>query len=428
MKFSIYNNIIEKQDYWILYNTKVAKYIKFTPSEEFDELKKMLETNKFKPEHKVTKVLSELGFIVEENINEYQEQKQKITEYFDKKSRFLKIVLYITDQCNFRCVYCPEEHITRVLPENKWNSLYKLIEKGLKENKYDNIMIMFFGGEPLLETKKIINFLEKLKCLKEIYPSVKMQHAMVTNGYLLTSKSYDKLTKLDLKSYQITIDGFKDTHNKLRPRVDGAGTWDTIIKNLKYINTQKDDVKICFRTNVNNENIEQLEDFRIWFNQNFDQNKFIFDVQKVLEYTEKVDKNYIFEENQKNNESCVKANKNDENNDKHPLQFLSKAANCSWENSFTINTKGEITKCNNLSGDLDESIIAYLNDEGEIIYNNNAKDWIEEYEYESCKTCSIYPLCAGRTCPHKKVISKNERIDCIIAKKAILEEIEMWLT
>ena len=52
---------------------------------------------------------------------------------------------------------------------------------------------------------------------------------IITNGLLLTPEMVDRLTPCGLNGVKITLDGDRDTHNRMRPLRGGQGTFDRII-------------------------------------------------------------------------------------------------------------------------------------------------------------------------------------------------------
>jgi uncharacterized protein len=58
---------------------------------------------------------------------------------------------------------------------------------------------------------------------------------MITNGLLLTPEVVDRLTPLGLTGVKITLDGDRDTHNRLRPLRGRQGTFDRIVENMRRV-------------------------------------------------------------------------------------------------------------------------------------------------------------------------------------------------
>src|SRR6476469_4813890 len=62
-----------------------------------------------------------------------------------------------------------------------------------------------------------------------------MQINIITNGLLLTPDVVDRLAPLGLNGVKVTLDGDRDTHNRMRPLRGGQGTFDRIIDNIKAV-------------------------------------------------------------------------------------------------------------------------------------------------------------------------------------------------
>ena len=59
--------------------------------------------------------------------------------------------------------------------------------------------------------------------------------SIITNGLLLTEEVVDRLMPFGLKGVKITLDGDRDTHNRMRPLRGGQGTFDRIIENIRRV-------------------------------------------------------------------------------------------------------------------------------------------------------------------------------------------------
>ena len=58
---------------------------------------------------------------------------------------------------------------------------------------------------------------------------------IITNGLLLTEELVDRLLPYGLSYVKITLDGDRDTHNRMRPLRGGQGTFDRIIENIRKV-------------------------------------------------------------------------------------------------------------------------------------------------------------------------------------------------
>ena len=125
------------------------------------------------------------------------------------------IFLMITNDCNLSCKYCYEGiKDKRVISATKAKNI---LEKELDKNKkdFDEIFVVFHGGEPFLafpEMKEISEWLWKT------YPNRNIKCLVTTNGTVLTEKMKSWLTTNKNKFVPIlSIDGKQEYHDQNRP-------------------------------------------------------------------------------------------------------------------------------------------------------------------------------------------------------------------
>ena len=95
-------------------------------------------------------------------------------------------------------------------------------------------MLTFFGGEPLLNLPVAYYLAERLWQASQAR-GVRMLINVITNGLLLTPEVVDRLAPYGLNGVKITLDGDRDTHNRMRPLRGGQGTFDKIIDNVRQV-------------------------------------------------------------------------------------------------------------------------------------------------------------------------------------------------
>lgn len=170
-------------------------------------------------------------------------------------TRMQQLTLQVTQQCNLRCAYCAysgiyENNRTHNNARMSFEIAQKAIDYFLDHNKnLADIVIGFYGGEPLLEFELI------KKCVD--YASSKVEGKrilfnMTTNGTLLSDKVVDYLVAHNF-SISISLDGSKEEHDVNRKFKDGRGSFDTIIENLRKIRTRypEFDKQIQIMTTIN---------------------------------------------------------------------------------------------------------------------------------------------------------------------------------
>ena len=131
MKFSIYNIIIERDNEIIIYNSKKSAYVKINKEPEYSKFIELQKSNLLDSDDSFVKALYEKGFVVDKNFDEYIDAQKMVKTHYDKLQKTLQLMIYTTQQCNFRCIYCPEKHVSKRLSVEKWDSLYKHIEKNV---------------------------------------------------------------------------------------------------------------------------------------------------------------------------------------------------------------------------------------------------------------------------------------------------------
>jgi uncharacterized protein len=92
----------------------------------------------------------------------------------------------------------------------------------------------FFGGEPLLNIPVMYYLAEKCHglCAERGIPQLVN---VITNGLLLTRDVVERLLPYGLNGVKITLDGDRDTHNRMRPLRGRQGTFDRIIENVRDV-------------------------------------------------------------------------------------------------------------------------------------------------------------------------------------------------
>ena len=415
MKFSLYNFICELEEGYGIFNTLNSKYVKINKQPEIGHFEAIMDSVDIPKDDEMVKYLYKEGFIVDIDTDEYALAQEKIKQVIAVDNDYLEFLIYTTEQCNFRCIYCPQAHLDNHLSDEKWESIYKYVKRNVEENGKKRIHIALFGGEPFLRANKIISFLEKMKELNDKH-ELKITFHSTTNGYLLTPKIYDQIVSFGFPfDFQITLDGFAHTHDKTRQRADGEGTWERIVENLKYINSHDDKTTVMIRTNVGPENQNSMDGFFEWASKTFDSGKFRFHVEEVAKYSDKVKDEQCctatYEEMEQIRRQMADTGMGDEI---RKLKILGGACPHYKRGYFGVSVSGAVFRCDNnyLYDDSFDMPIGYFDDAGNMEYTVDI-DELETYEIEKCKNCKVYPICGARACPAQKMRDPVNRPDCL---------------
>jgi len=227
-KKSKFNKFYYEENEIFLFNSFTRSCIQIE-KDKVEIIEKLLDNNKEYIDQYADyyNTLASNGYLVNENIDEVS-----VLEYFYYSNYFktdqMNIVLVPTLKCNFKCPYCFEEGFKEESIENKnyFICLRKFADKNFLNKR--KIHVTLFGGEPLLKQEEIFDYLEYLSNQSKHYQYT-LSTNIVTNGYLLDSAIFDKLMKYNCISIQMTIDGNKDNHDKLRVLHDNSQTYDIIM-------------------------------------------------------------------------------------------------------------------------------------------------------------------------------------------------------
>lgn len=428
MELSQYNIITKKDNDYLLINTRTGYIVKLSGDKEKAKFEKMEnDCFDFDDSDDFVSQLLEIGFIVENLSIEFRTVKENFDFYF-LSDKFLRLTLIVTEDCNFGCKYCYENHGNISFDKDLYNSIYNTIKTGIIDGKYKNIEINFFGGEPMLQYNHIIMFLEKLNELMPNYPDVSLSCSIITNGYLLTLPRYEGLTNLGIKNYQVTIDGSEEDHNKYRPLLNGKGTWGKITDNLKDISRSDIKSRIYLRSNINYDISKKYVSFLSDIQKSLD-NNIILQISPIKKFNENVG---IYAEDKNIDEiiATMYAKSREmgiENMMKHELDFGCMVCKMALPNSYVIDPHGNLSKCTVYFKD-DITQVGKILEDGTFSFNDNLTIWNNNKIEVKCKNCKVLPLCANRDCPYLKINNLNSE-NCNPSEKisSIIESVERGL-
>lgn len=174
-------------------------------------------------------------------------------------NNIIRLTIMPTIDCNFRCWYCYENHTESVMSDSTTNAILLFAEKLLTKKRPSQFQLDWFGGEPLLYFNSIIYPLSlKIKklCLNH---HVTFNNSMTSNGYMINKDMVEKFKDIDLRSFQITLDGEEKYHNKTRFTKDDHNTYSKIVNNIEFLCHNIDNIRMVVRINYTVQNINTIE-------------------------------------------------------------------------------------------------------------------------------------------------------------------------
>ena len=146
-----------------------------------------------------------------------------------------RMCLQVTQNCNLRCNYCifSGSYINRVHNNKRmeWATAQKALDFLYEHNgkSDEDVLIGFYGGEPLLEFELI------QKCVEysyKLFPSKNLQFNITTNATLLSPEIAKYLLEHNF-TITLSIDGPQEIHDMNRRQVNGQGSFQTLMSNVE---------------------------------------------------------------------------------------------------------------------------------------------------------------------------------------------------
>lgn len=338
------------------------------------------------------------GFILNDDIDEMDLFMDKFR--FARKPDEYYLMILPTYQCNLRCWYCVQEHADKWLSNEMVCRIKKRIRLRLSDDKIKKFHLSWFGGEPLLAYNTIVDITTFAK--KEAESRSKSFYGSITtNGTLLNKERIEQLQDLGISSYQITIDGDKETHDKVKVLGKGSA-FDIVINNVSML---AEGSQCILRFNYTQENLKpktiindlknrfsdkakhniQLHIFKVW--QESEDNIKDSDVTELFELSREAGLNPMFQRPQ----MCY----------------------ADQEHFECVFTDGKVGKCDNEPDDLITGTIGSDGDLKDFTRDQYSFD-INSKVMKQCRDCKFLPLCMG-PCPAKreKMLREHGVVRCM---------------
>lgn len=145
-------------------------------------------------------------------------------KYYDILRAPHQVAFDITNNCNLRCLHCFNSSGENDVISNELSDgeVLHFIEDLASMNLYN---VCFCGGETLLRKELMC------ECIKILKPSGSHCTA-VTNGLLANPATIQQLASAGLDGIQFSLDGLRDSHERLRNKV---GIFPKVVDAMKYV-------------------------------------------------------------------------------------------------------------------------------------------------------------------------------------------------
>lgn len=237
-----------------------------TPEEIRDALKEKYTAQELDEVIGELKQLEELGAL---NAPDNYDDVKQVTEPGVVKS----MCLHAAHDCNLRCKYCFAATGDFCMGERKLLP-YEVGKAAIDwlvahSGKRVNLELDFFGGEPLMNFETVKKIVEYARSQEPVYHK-KFRFTITTNGMLLTDDKIDFINR-EMSNVVLSIDGRKEVNDRMRPRVDGKGSYDKIIPMYKKLVDQRGEKEYYVRGTYTKYNLDFSDDVFALLDAGFDQ-------------------------------------------------------------------------------------------------------------------------------------------------------------
>ncbi len=217
---------------------------------------------KFKySEDELNKALEEINYLVENQMLFCGDTYINDSAFVHRQPVIKALCLHIAHDCNIRCEYC-------FASQGDFQGDRSLMSEAIGKKAIDlliensgnrrNLEVDFFGGEPLLNfdvVKSIVNYGRE----REKESNKKIRFTLTTNGTLLNDDIIDYINE-NMENIVLSVDGRRETNDKMRYTTNGKGTYDIIIPKLKETVTKRKDKSYYVRGTFTKHNVDFAKD------------------------------------------------------------------------------------------------------------------------------------------------------------------------
>jgi uncharacterized protein len=258
---------------------------------------------------------------------------------------------------------------------------------------------------------------------------------MITNGYLLNPDILERVIKCGIEVLQITIDGYKEYHDRFRKTTGGHKTYSKILENVIY--ASRKNLKIILRSNVEKENYESIY--------------------KLIDHLADSDLNkdnilfapcMVMDVETSKGHYCGNCFSNKEFSELEPhildysmskgfklsKQLLSTTSTFCGANTMSlavVDAYANVLKCWCNLGRAETNMVGCIDDAGAVKHTNykNTVKWLswDPFDIDECKNCKVLPICMGG-CMYYNLMGETDVMDigCSQRKHNLCEMIKLY--
>ena len=392
---------------------------------------------------KTKALLEKVGVIVDEEVDETAAVISNYQKGYFQKDR-LNITILPVEKCNLTCQYCfIYEYGGGILSDALANGIIAFIERKVAdyyktETGHFRLTVNWYGGEPLLNQRRILDMMGKIDSFRKRWPSLVIKASIVTNGCFLNYRAFKRLIEKGVSTYQITFDGGEKFHNQTRKDRSGKGSFSLIISNLEEIKKECGNARFKMAIRINfmksslpsvrplidrlSQIIQGDERFSVYCRQvcNFETTR--DSINEIKDDIFALNEGLLIQESLNKYAYLKIWNRPVGINQSIPTP---KTSWCSEDNgySYIIGANGLIYRCDTLVGNK-KYAVGKIGEDGTALMFETNKEWFVDIFslglMERCTKCTLLPLCMGG-CRRNHI--ENPENPCFFNEKIIRNQL-----
>lgn len=210
----------------------------------------------------VAEVLNDIETLKKEGKLFSEDTYQNLAIDFKNRPTVIKAMcLHIAHDCNLACKYC-------FAGEGEYCGDRSLMSFEVGKQAFDfliansgtrkNLEVDFFGGEPLMNFEVVKQLVAYAREQEKIH-NKNFRFTLTTNGVLLDEEVMDFANK-EMYNVVLSLDGRKETNDKMRVSRNGKGSYDLIVPKFKEMVKRRGDKEYYIRGTYTHYNTDFTKD------------------------------------------------------------------------------------------------------------------------------------------------------------------------
>lgn len=170
--------------------------------------------------------------------------------------------MILSEQCNLACKYCflgnndsskrkhfDLKNMSEATADKAIDFYLNQLKKSGLDFEHQKPILIFYGGEPMINYPTLLHITSKLNELKKTEPILRnLELTMVTNGLLLNEERIERLNEFHV-GIGISIDGFSEEDNLMRVDKSGNPIFNQLLEILSLLKKHKADFSLSVTLN-----------------------------------------------------------------------------------------------------------------------------------------------------------------------------------